>query len=227
MAAKQADYSKYLKGNLKSGECLIHLDFAENYSFVVQDAVQSFYWTNSQSTIHPVCAYYLDESGNLTHKSFCIISDHLIHDTNAVHTFLAELIPQLRTLVGILTKIYYFSNGGPAHYKNKYNFANLSMHSADFDVEAEWHFFASCHGKGACDGIGGNVKRAAYRTSLQRPVDSQITTPFLLFEWAKESTLSKSVKAIAPTAIRLRFFVTLTHVKILVLLLNKHIFKLA
>ena len=100
VAAKQADYSKYLKGNLKSGECLIHLDFAENYSFVVQDAVQSFYWTNSQSTIHPVCAYYLDESGNLTHKSFCIISDHLIHDTNAVHTFLAELIPQLRTLVG-------------------------------------------------------------------------------------------------------------------------------
>ncbi len=81
-------YSKYLKASIKSGECLVHLDFAESYSFVVQDAVQSFFWTKSQATIHPVCAYYLDESGNVAHKSFGIItidSDHLTNDTNAAH----------------------------------------------------------------------------------------------------------------------------------------------
>ena len=90
MAGKQADYFKYLKSNLNIGECLIQLDFAENYSFAVQDAVQSFYWTNNQATIHPVCAYFLDEGGNIAHKSICIVSDHLNHDTTAVHAFLSE-----------------------------------------------------------------------------------------------------------------------------------------
>jgi hypothetical protein len=43
-------------------------------------------------------------------------------------------------LVGNLAKNYYLSDGGSAHYKNKFNFANLSMYSADVDVEVEWHF---------------------------------------------------------------------------------------
>lgn len=52
-------------------------------------------------------------------------------------------------------------------------------------IEIEWNFFATSHGKGACDGIGGSVKRSAYRASLQRPVDDQITTPIKLLNWAK------------------------------------------
>ena len=35
----QAEYLKQHKQNLKSGECIILGDFAENYFFVVQDAV--------------------------------------------------------------------------------------------------------------------------------------------------------------------------------------------
>ena len=34
-------------------------DFSENYSFVLQDATQSFHWNNSQATIHPFVAYYM------------------------------------------------------------------------------------------------------------------------------------------------------------------------
>ena len=46
-------YLKLLKGNLKSGELLILMDFAENYSFIVQDAIQGFHWENSRlSYIH-------------------------------------------------------------------------------------------------------------------------------------------------------------------------------
>ena len=39
-------------------------------------------------------------------------------------------------------------------------------------------------GKGACDGVGGTVKRLAARASLQRPYDQQIMTPRQLFDWA-------------------------------------------
>ena len=51
------------------------------------------------------------------------------------------------------------------------------MHKSDFKVDAEWNFFATSHGKSACDGIGGTVKRLASCESLRRPTEDQILTP--------------------------------------------------
>ncbi len=79
-------------------------------------------------------------------------------------------------------KIYYFSDGAGSQYKNKFNFLNLLNHEKDFGIKAEWHFFATAHGKGACDGIGGSVKRSARRASLQ---NKTIVTTQKLYEWAK------------------------------------------
>ena len=44
----------------------------------------------------------------------------------------------------------------------------------DFGVAAEWHFFATSHGKSAAYGIGGTVKRTATKASLQQPINNQI-----------------------------------------------------
>ena len=46
---------------------------------------------------------------------------------------------------------------------------------------------ATSHGKGACDGVGGTVKRLAARASLQRPYEQQIMIPRQLLEWAIEN----------------------------------------
>ena len=56
-------------------------------------------------------------------------------------------------------------------------------HKRDFDVAAEWHFFATSHGKSACDGIGGTVKRSVARASLQATTQNQILTPKDLYSW--------------------------------------------
>ena len=48
-------------------------------------------------------------------------------------------------------------------------------------------YFATSHGKGACDGVGSTLKRLAARASLQRPYEDQIMTPYQLFEWASKS----------------------------------------
>ena len=64
---------------------------------------------------------------------------------------------------------------------------NLCYHKTDFGCQAEWHFYATSHGKGPCDGIGGTVKRLAAKASLQRPYRSQIMTPCQLFDWAIQS----------------------------------------
>ena len=54
-------------------------------------------------------------------------------------------------------KIIYFSDGAASH-KNRKNFINLCLHKDDFGISAEWYFYATSHGKGACDGVGGTVK---------------------------------------------------------------------
>ena len=82
-------------------------------------------------------------------------------------------------------KISYFSDGAPQQFKNYKNVLNLYYHNTDFKIEAEWHFFHTAHGKGACDGIGGSVKRAAGKASLRLSPDKQILTAVSLYEWLK------------------------------------------
>ena len=81
-------------------------------------------------------------------------------------------------------KITYFSNGAGSLYKNRKDFLNLCHHKEDFGIDAEWHFSATTHGRGACDGVGGTVKQLAARASLQKPYSEQIMTPRQLFDWA-------------------------------------------
>ena len=72
-------------------------------------------------------------------------------------------------------------------HKNLKNFLNLCLHGEDFDIPAEWHFFATSHGKGPSDGIGGTIKREATKASLQRPYEDQILTALDLFHFVESS----------------------------------------
>jgi hypothetical protein len=64
-------------------------------------------------------------------------------------------------------KTVYFSDGSEAQYKNRKKLLNIACHNEDFGVPAEWHFFATSHGKSACDGVVGTLKRLAAKVSLQ------------------------------------------------------------
>lgn len=46
-------------------------------------------------------------------------------------------------------------------------------------------FFATSHGKRACDGIGGMVKRLVTRASLQAPSENQIVTEEAMEVWVR------------------------------------------
>jgi len=135
------------------------MDFAENYAFSVQDAVLGFRWGYTQATLHTFVVYRKIDN-ILRSESFCVISDSLRHEAVTVHVCIAKLLEQ-----------------------NFKNFINLCYHEADFGLSAEWHFFASSHGKSPCDGVGGTVKRLGARASLQRPVDRQILSPIDLFKF--------------------------------------------
>lgn len=168
IAKQQASFLADTKANLKEGEVVVLGDFAEDYTFVIQDAVQGFHWNNDQATIHPFVAYYYGKNipsssatnaaarDGLHFLNFAVISDSLVHDAVAVHCFVRKLIRFLSSVI-LVQKKYYFSDGAAAQYKNK-TFVNLAFHIHDFKIKAEWHFFATSHGKGPCDGVGGTIK---------------------------------------------------------------------
>ena len=77
------------------------------------------------------------------------------------------MLLHLKRVLQQLSRILYFTDGAASQYKNYKNLSNLCHHGKDHGNEAEWHFFATSHGKSPCDGIGGTVKRLVARASLQ------------------------------------------------------------
>ena len=95
IATKQADYFSNLQNNLKEGEFLVTLDFSQNYTFKIQDAIQSHYWVNSQATIHPYVVYY-KQGKEIIPQCFVIVGNSEKHDATAVHLFNKTLINYLK-----------------------------------------------------------------------------------------------------------------------------------
>ena len=61
--------------------------------------------------------------------------------------------------VGVLIeKVRYWSDGASSQFKNQYVFTNLRFHQSDYGITADWNFFATSHGKGENDGVGGMSK---------------------------------------------------------------------
>ncbi|KYN01836.1 hypothetical protein ALC62_07308 [Cyphomyrmex costatus] len=186
IAKQQATYISARKESLRRGDVLVQMDFSENYAFIVQDAAQSFHYNNDQCTVHPIVYYYRDDQFQLKHKSLVVLSDSVLHDTSAVYLFQKIVIENIKATCFVKTVIY-ITDGAEQYYKNRFQFANLMCHEEDFGLKAEWHFHATAHGKGACDGIGTILKRGARRASLQITTGEPILTPQSLYQWAKKN----------------------------------------
>ena len=109
IAESQNKYFKYTKDNLSEGKCVTVLGFAENYSFIVHDAVQGFHWNTSQATIHPFLIYYVysekSSQDRLDHLSIACISDHSQHDTVAVYSFQKTCLREFKSKTSNVEKV--------------------------------------------------------------------------------------------------------------------------
>lgn len=181
---EQSEFLKNTKSKLQDGEFLAILDFSENYSFVLQDEVQSHHWNIQQATIHPFVIYYREHT-KVKYYSFIVISEELRHDSVAVNLFISKMMHFLRVdQQKTINKMYFMSDGAASQYKNRKNFSSLCKFKSRYGIEAEWHFFATSHGKGPCDAIGGTLKRMATRASLAKEREHPIKNAKELFDWA-------------------------------------------
>ena len=124
---------------------IIYGDFAENFSFIVQDEIQGYYWNNRQCSLHPVVLHYRKENeSDLVLAFVCFISDDLKQDVNIVYNVMKDTVKYIRdNITEVLFKVHYFSDGYAGQYKNCKNFFNFCLHNIDFGVKCEWNFF--CH----------------------------------------------------------------------------------
>ena len=117
--------------------------FSENYSFLIQNAIQSHHCNNNHPFVIP--GSERDENGQPHFDCFVLISKCTNYDTVAVHLFQTKL--SIWLVVKICKEnvktIYYFSDGAASQYKNKKNLINLTYDFKDFNIEAEWHFFST------------------------------------------------------------------------------------
>lgn len=182
VSQQQAQFTRELQDKLKEGEFITQVDFAGNYPFIVQNAAPGFHWNNDSATVYNIVIYF-KKNNKIEHRSLVIISDCLKHDAVSVYAFNKIIVKYLKENFPIVSKIYYISDGAPQQYKNYKNIINLCKHKEDFNVEAEWHFFATAHGKGPCDGLGASVKRSAARHSLQSDHNDPILNATDLFNF--------------------------------------------
>ena len=76
LAKCPAQYLNDKKQSLRSEEMLVLRDFAENYQFLIQDEIQSYHCSKEYCTLHPVAAYFKDDTGSLQHISICLMLDN-------------------------------------------------------------------------------------------------------------------------------------------------------
>ncbi|KAJ8668569.1 hypothetical protein QAD02_010232 [Eretmocerus hayati] len=180
IAKEQSRFLKQRRKSLLLGGTLTCGNSSQNLAFTLQDEVQEHLWNNDQCTILPWVVYSRNRKGEIEHINIIMITHRLKHDTLTVYTFQKHLIRILLEKIGYLTRMIHMTDW---QYKNKTNFLNLCHHRKDFGLDGEWHFCATSHGKGACDGLGGCSKRLGKKARSQRPTSGQIQNVEDLVQW--------------------------------------------
>ena len=151
------------------------MDFAMNYSHDHLTETQSEFFAKNQTTLLPVVVWFLAPTGSdgkmeVQQHSRVYLSEDRRHSNNFVQKVLDDLLTHFKGVMekaaaGVeecaMRRLSLWSDGCGGQFKNKWQMAKLVHLLGDtrFNlVGTEHHFFASCHGKGPCDGLGGWTK---------------------------------------------------------------------
>ena len=182
---QQQGYIKKIKEEARAnGTAVIQMDFAENYSLIVQHEIQQAHWTTPQATIFTV---HITVDKTIQH-SLAFVSDHLDHNIDFVHAAQSVIVQFIRHRYSTVKRVNYITDGAPQHFKSNKSMLNLTYHESDFGIPAAWTFSATAHGKGPVDGIGAALKYRATRRVLSGRRTDAILTPQELYQFASTDT---------------------------------------
>ena len=192
----QYEFIRSMKSTLAPTECLIHVDFSENYVCKFSKEAHSVHFgaSRQQACMHTGVVYTRkrDEKGeqHLECTSFCTISDSTRHDPPAIWAHLKPVLGMIAHDHPQVCTIHFLSDGPSTQYKNRFHiyfFSQLPKFNQKF-VSGSWSYCESGHGKGAADGIGGSLKRQADRVVAQ---GIDIPDPQTLYRMLYGKTITK------------------------------------
>ncbi|XP_052224930.1 uncharacterized protein LOC127840558 [Dreissena polymorpha] len=156
---------------------MVHIDFSENYACKYSDEIQSMHFGGSrnQLSLHTGVIYLRDEV-----IPICTVSDFLRHDPAGIWAHLTPILKYV-TEDRNLTSIHFISDGPTAQYRNKNNIYLWGHKIAEYGFKkSTWNFLEAAHGKGAADGVGAAVKRAADQQVILKKNDITTSISFYL-----------------------------------------------
>ena len=156
---------------LDNEKVIIQVDFAENFTTQIQNSIQSSYWVSKQFTIFTACVWEKDGS-----HLYAVVSDYLLHNKYAVMTFLALLMDHVENNVKHFETYVFFSDGAASQFKQRFTLCEITL----LGKSLTWNFFATGHGKGAVDGIGGTLERDVHTAALAKNI---ITKNMIFLMW--------------------------------------------
>ena len=156
---KQDERFNELYSRRDSTSLLLQFDFSENAEIVEQDEVQSAHWWHLQVSIFTACAW-IDQEKNC----FGIVTDYMSHDKYLSTLCVTKVLRLLIEKYPDVKNINLFSDGAAQHFKQCYFLTAMTELNAllglpNNHLEISYDLFATSHGKGAVDGIGGTLKR--------------------------------------------------------------------
>lgn len=163
---QQSRYFEQLKLSVDECTILVQLDYSENFSMIEQDEIQSAHFSKKQLSLFTAHAWCRNSSS----RSFVFVSSHVEHNKYSIHAALEHLLCALQRSEDKMQEIVFFSDGAASQFKQRFLFKNLSHLSRMYNVLMSWHFFATSHGKGVVDGLGGTIKRMVHQAILSGQV---------------------------------------------------------
>lgn len=161
----QFSHYRELRLNMSNNECLIHVDFSENYSCKLSSEIQAMHFNQKQATLHTGVLYV---GGTAEHMCFGTISSSKEKGPPAIWAHLYPILDEVKASHPSIEVVHFFSDGPTTQYRQKGNFYLLTTELVNRGFKrGTWNFLEASHGKGAPDGVGGLLKRTADRLVSQ------------------------------------------------------------
>ncbi|RXM31255.1 hypothetical protein EOD39_7188 [Acipenser ruthenus] len=164
---QQFAYCREMKKSLSPNECLLHVDFSENYSCNYSSEIQAVHFTTIPAitavkfklytSLPPTSKqHYTLEFCTLAQKqTLCaLFSPSKQKAPPAIWEHLSPILDHVKTKYPSVSVLHFFSDGPCTQYRQKGNFYLFSteLHKKGF-AAGTWNFFEAIHGKGAPDGV--------------------------------------------------------------------------
>ena len=141
---------------------VLHVDFAMAYSCEYQNEIQGALWSRKSVNLFTAALY----SRGQACKSFLVVTDFQEKGKDAVFTFISKLLESIE--IGPVDTFTIFSDGPASEFKNKFMVRFVFLLSRRLKVQFIWKYFATSHGKGVVDGIGGSAKSLVRKCAMSK-----------------------------------------------------------